>query len=528
MAYTRGRCTNIDYCTLADAKRDIEVLVGEDFVCPECARPLRPPPQKEASSGTLNLAVAGGVLAVLLIGGGIFAGYRMSAPPPRVMAQAPLLTVPAPASAPLARPAAPPVPAVPQPTILLRVAATPALAASLAPHLASAYLAFLGDANVVAHAGARPGEATVTGQRLSAPESIVIGAGAAAEPTDAGSLAALARHDANAALISRRITQTEHDQLRGVGDLTAPENEHAVGFQTEAIIVNPANTLAQLSTAQLRGVLDGGITKWSQLGGAARPIHLLREIGAGTLADILPGGLQVSSTIHNVHDAAAAVADDVDAVAIVDAARVGRGRVISLAATGALPALPTPANVASEAYPLARRLYLYTPGNDANPFVQRFAKFVTAPEGQSAVLESGMVPLRVAPVAPPAPLTPKDRYKQLVVGTKRLAADLHFEPNSNKLDVHSAREVDRVWNYMMSDHTPSDHLILIGFADNQGQPEANLNISKGRAQAVAEVFTRRGLPPGQIVAFGSELPIADNGTEDGRQKNRRVEVFLRP
>jgi outer membrane protein OmpA-like peptidoglycan-associated protein len=81
---------------------------------------------------------------------------------------------------------------------------------------------------------------------------------------------------------------------------------------------------------------------------------------------------------------------------------------------------------------------------------------------------------------------------------------------------------------MMSDHTPSDHLIMIGFADNQGTPESNLSISKQRAQAVADVFARRGLGGAQVVSFGSDLPIADNSTEEGRAKNRRVEVYLKP
>jgi phosphate transport system substrate-binding protein len=40
-------------------------------------------------------------------------------------------------------------------------------------------------------------------------------------------------------------------------------------------------------------------------------------------------------------------------------------------------------------------------------------------------------------------------------------------------------------------------------------------------------FERRGLKPSVVVGFGSDLPVASNDTDDGRDKNRRVEVWLK-
>jgi phosphate transport system substrate-binding protein len=80
---------------------------------------------------------------------------------------------------------------------------------------------------------------------------------------------------------------------------------------------------------------------------------------------------------------------------------------------------------------------------------------------------------------------------------------------------------------MFSYHNPPDHLVLVGFADNQGTPEKNLALSAQRAEAVAALFKQRGLPPGLVLNLGAELPVADNSTEAGRERNRRVEVFLR-
>ena len=101
MAFTRGRCTNVDYCSLAAAKRDIEVKIGEDFICPECAKPLRTPPTREGSGG-LNVAIAGGVVGLLLIAGGVYVGYRLNrSAPVQVGSTAPTPTA---ATAPVAAP----------------------------------------------------------------------------------------------------------------------------------------------------------------------------------------------------------------------------------------------------------------------------------------------------------------------------------------------------------------------------------------------------------------------------------------
>ncbi len=524
MATTRGRCTNVDYCSLAAAKRDIDVPIGEDFVCPECAKPLRAPPTREASSGGLNLAVAGGVVALVLIVGGVYAGYRLSQPAAVPVSSAALPAAATPLAAPpkLAAVAPAPAPARPEQTVLLRLAGSATLADS-ASRLAAAYLASLGDTGVITRPGARPGETLVSGQRLGRPEAIAI----TAQPGEAGSAAGLAAlgSTADIALTTRRATAAEQDRLRPLGDPAG--SEHAVALEGEAVIVNPGNPVSQLSLAQLRGVLSGSITAWPALGGTGRAIHVVGDAGTPNIADLLPGA-PAATRLRIVADAAASVAADADAMAIVPLARIGHARTLAIAALGAAPAMPTPAAIAADTYPLARKLYFYAPAGSANPFAARFAAFALSADGQAAIAQSGLVPLSVAPVAPAAPLTPKERYKKLVAGATRLAADLHFEANANKLDLHSAREVDRVWNFMMSDHTPSDHLILIGFADNQGAPDTNLALSLQRAKVVAGVFAKRGLPPGQVVAFGADLPIADNATEDGRLKNRRVEVFLRP
>ncbi|MGB5532015.1 MAG: OmpA family protein, partial [Acidimicrobiia bacterium] len=68
---------------------------------------------------------------------------------------------------------------------------------------------------------------------------------------------------------------------------------------------------------------------------------------------------------------------------------------------------------------------------------------------------------------------------------------------------------------------------IAGHADAQGSPERNLELSRRRAQAVLDYFVSRGEDPERFVAvgYGDTRPIADNSTEEGRQKNRRIEFI---
>jgi phosphate transport system substrate-binding protein len=47
-----------------------------------------------------------------------------------------------------------------------------------------------------------------------------------------------------------------------------------------------------------------------------------------------------------------------------------------------------------------------------------------------------------------------------------------------------------------------------------------------RARIIQSELVRRGLKPAVVQGFGSELPVASNETADGREKNRRVEIWV--
>ena len=68
-----------------------------------------------------------------------------------------------------------------------------------------------------------------------------------------------------------------------------------------------------------------------------------------------------------------------------------------------------------------------------------------------------------------------------------------------------------------------------GHTDNQGTPEYNMGLSQQRANNVLNFLIEQGIESKRLTAKGYGLmqPVADNGTKEGRQKNRRVDLIVK-
>lgn len=73
---------------------------------------------------------------------------------------------------------------------------------------------------------------------------------------------------------------------------------------------------------------------------------------------------------------------------------------------------------------------------------------------------------------------------------------------------------------------PGLKVSIEGHTDNVGAPAANQSLSTRRAQAVMEAVVAQGIDPARLrsVGHGQDRPVADNRSEEGRAKNRRVEL----
>ena len=73
-------------------------------------------------------------------------------------------------------------------------------------------------------------------------------------------------------------------------------------------------------------------------------------------------------------------------------------------------------------------------------------------------------------------------------------------------------------------------LWVVGHTDNVGRPEVNLKLSQDRANAVVAALVQAGVDPKRVAPFGNGpyAPVASNTTEEGRARNRRVELVALP
>ncbi|KZY44188.1 hypothetical protein A3732_12845 [Oleiphilus sp. HI0050] len=113
--------------------------------------------------------------------------------------------------------------------------------------------------------------------------------------------------------------------------------------------------------------------------------------------------------------------------------------------------------------------------------------------------------------------------------TKQVAItmDIKFAAKSDELTLEYYPEVKKIADFMKE--VVSTTLTVEGHTDYQGSRRYNLKLSQRRAESVRRVLVDEfGIAEERVAAkgFGEEQPIADNETEDGRAKNRRVVAVL--
>lgn len=105
---------------------------------------------------------------------------------------------------------------------------------------------------------------------------------------------------------------------------------------------------------------------------------------------------------------------------------------------------------------------------------------------------------------------------------------IYFDTNKASLREDSTPQLEEMAKVLKAD--PNLKVFIVGHTDNQGVFENNLTLSQKRAQAVADALSAKyGIPASRLGARGvaNLAPVASNEGEEGRSRNRRVELVVR-
>ena len=217
-------------------------------------------------------------------------------------------------------------------------------------------------------------------------------------------IASLLSKTCDIAELSRELKPEEIAMAKEKG--FAPQ-QITVALDGLAVVVHPANPLAQLTVDQLAAVFSGAVTNWKEIGGADLPIVVLsREVNSGThvyFKEHVLRGNRKDSTVEFAANAlmlpsSQAIADEVaqnpGAIGYFGMGYISpREKALAIAKDGASPSVqPTIENVVSQAYPISRPLLMVTSGRPQG-LVARFIDYVLSPGGQKIVKKIDFVPV---------------------------------------------------------------------------------------------------------------------------------------
>lgn len=362
-------------------------------------------------------------------------------------------------------------------------------------------------------------------------------------------------------MLSRSIEDKEVEALKaaGIPDPRATPNEHVLALDGVLVLVAPGNPLKALTMEQIAGIFSGTTTDWADLGAPPGRIQIYaRDDKSGTFDTfnalvLKPRKAALAADarrFESSEELSDSVARDANGIGFVGFAYLRNAKALEVGNDCGIAYAPTVFNVKTEQYPLSRRLFLY--GNNIPPgsVAERLVAFVGSPPAQEVIRAEGFVDqsvellddreqvMRLADglIALDTGIDPA-ALKDLATSLKhssRMSTTLRFRLSSSRLDSKSTADVDRIAGFVrdLRQTDPGKTVILAGFTDSVGDFTANRGLSQARAEQVkADLLRTLGtdVPAYAVVAQGYSklLPTSCNTTKDGRNRNRRVEVWVK-
>jgi phosphate transport system substrate-binding protein len=185
--------------------------------------------------------------------------------------------------------------------------------------------------------------------------------------------------------------------------------EHIVAKDAIAVVVHPSNPINQLTLEQISAIYSGKIKNWAELGGEHRPIvKLSRETNSGThvyfLETVLRLGNSKDTTLFSPDTLLMQSSEGIIVEVSQNPNAIGYDglgyvtsdmKVLAVSTSPEGPfILPSVATVNNATYPIARDLYMYTPGEPTGAVKDYLDWVRLSPEAQTIVAQLGFVPIQ--------------------------------------------------------------------------------------------------------------------------------------
>ena len=338
--------------------------------------------------------------------------------------------------------------------------------------------------------------------------------------------------------------------------------EHVVALDAIGIVVNRRNPVDAIGLCQIAQVFAGKIRDWRELGGHPGAINVHVRTGTSGTFETFENlvmktcGVDLAAApSHGTYpDLLRAVALDEASIGFAPATLVsGAVKAMRLRGSCGIEQAATAFNVKTEDYPLARRLYIFTPF-PLDGYARQFENFIAADDRADDLVslppaiddgvesQGGMFDQKIEAMPDDhanslyaretkADRASLERFGDISARGQRLSITYRFSSGSDQLDTKARQDIRRLARYLQN--TPTRPTVLLaGFTDDVGSVSANLGLAARRAEAVrrelAAVAPTDHARNIRAEGFGKILPVTCNDTQLGRAKNRRVEVVLLP
>lgn len=345
-------------------------------------------------------------------------------------------------------------------------------------------------------------------------------------------------------MASRQILDKERGDLINTrnGDLFSEKHENIIGLDGIAVVAHPDLPIDTLTLQDLNDIFSCKKKNWSELGGPNLPIKvILEEKNSSSLVflnqmlrskkkQIFCKDIQRFKSMERISEH---IIKNEGSISILPLSKINKTKILNIKVANLPIFKPTRFNIALENYPLTRRLYLYSSEGKNKKNINNFLKYALSQRGQEVIDSIGFVSLN--PVKYIKNQQAKNQnellqlpteYKKIIHNAAQLSTNIRFYANTMQLDVRGLKDLNNIAAQLKGQ--TNKKILLVGFSDNTDNTDLQRSVAASRANSVKRVLMDNGIDANRIQTYGlgSSYSVADNNTENGRRKNRRVEIWL--